>query len=446
MSALAALTDAEVCARLERAMRSAARTGTGTKARQGRGVAEEQATALRAEMGERIASGRWAAWHRLSIDVTPTRREADAVAGTCYRDSRGRWVAEAKVEGRRHRRIGATEAEARAALADVVHRVERGLEARTSSATVEEWMAHVAADVMTTAGLRPNTIAIFRHAMTHIVPVIGHRPIAKVRPADVRSVIAAMQAKNLSPNTIRLARSALLRAMKVAVEDGVIDVNPVVSVKGPRLTTRDATFLEVAEAQKVLIEAAADDYWGDAVALTLLLGLRRGEVLGLGWRDVDLDGDRATLRVRRQLVVHRGAPSLTEPKTDAARRLIVLPTAAVEVLRRRRVRQAEARLAAGQAWRNADDLVFTTGVGSALNPDNFAKATSALCRRAIGRHVHPHALRHSAATLMAAAGVPVKVAQEMLGHSSPVITLAIYSHVLGSSRDEAAVAIDRLLG
>jgi len=102
-------------------------------------------------MGARIASGTWTAWNRLGIDTTPKRRESDSAPGTCYRDSRGRWVAEVTIDGRRHRRIGATERAARDALTEVLDRIDRGLEARSPNVTVADWMEHVAAVVMPTA-------------------------------------------------------------------------------------------------------------------------------------------------------------------------------------------------------------------------------------------------------------------------------------------------------
>ena len=126
-------------------------------------------------------------------------------------------------------------------------------------------------------------------------------------------------------------------------------------------------------------------------------------------------------------------------------RTFVLPDVAVAILRRRRRRQAAAQLAAGEAWRETG-AVFTLGDGGLIHPDNATKATIRLTERALGRRLSPHSLRHSAATFMAMAGVPVKAAQEMLGHADPSITMSVYTHVLAESRSEAAVALDGLFG
>jgi integrase len=174
----------------------------------------------------------------------------------------------------------------------------------------------------------------------------------------------------------------------------------------------------------------------------LATGLRRGEALALHWSDVDLDG--GTLRVRWTLTRTSKGLQLGEPKTDKSRRTVPIPRSAVEVLRAHRIQQAAEQLAAGEAWRDSD-LVFTTEVGTPLEPRNVLRRFETLAQRAGLRDVHLHTLRHSTASFLLAAGTHTKVVQEHLGHSSYAITADIYSHVGPAQQREVADRLDEAL-
>jgi integrase len=167
----------------------------------------------------------------------------------------------------------------------------------------------------------------------------------------------------------------------------------------------------------------------------LATGLRRGEALALHWRDVDLDA--AVVRVRWTLSRTSAGLELGEPKTEKSRRTVSLPVPAVETLRAHRKRQAAEQLAAGGLWQ-PNGLVFTSEIGTPLEPRNVLRRFEALAERAGLRGVHLHTLRHSAASFLLAAGTHTKVVQEHLGHSSYTITADIYSHVAPAQQREAA--------
>ena len=180
--------------------------------------------------------------------------------------------------------------------------------------------------------------------------------------------------------------------------------------------------------------------------LALALGLRRGEVLGLAWSDLALDGDAPTLTVRRQLRRGRKGTgvALGEVNTAGSRRTLHLPAQVVDVLRAHRRRQAGERLSRGEAWRDENGLVFTTPLGTPVDPDNFKHYVSKLCRDAGLGHWSPHELRHSCASLLAM-GVPLEVVSETLGHSSIRVTKDVYGHMLPAARAAAAEAMGRAL-
>ncbi|MCJ7630519.1 MAG: site-specific integrase [Longimicrobiales bacterium] len=189
----------------------------------------------------------------------------------------------------------------------------------------------------------------------------------------------------------------------------------------------------------------------------LLTGrLRRGEALGLRW--TDLEGDR--LRVQRSLT-RRGVQGwkLTEPKTDRARRTVVLPPVAVKALQAHKKRQAEERPKAGKAWKD-HGFMFTTGTGEPMDQinlyrQNFQRVLQAAdlgtwegegrTRRFVPTF-NMYALRHTAASLALRAGVNVKVVSAMLGHASVTLTLDTYTHLIESQQEDVADRMEMVLG
>src|SRR5262249_7127021 len=169
---------------------------------------------------------------------------------------------------------------------------------------------------------------------------------------------------------------------------------------------------------------------------------RRGEMLGLYWDCIDLDG--AQLTIVRQLQRIRGAGlQLTDTKTRKGRRTIPLPQYAVKALRAHRARQLEERLATGPEWQD-NDLVFAGSTGGYANMTGLHMTFKRLLKKAGLPAVRFHDLRHSAASLMLAQGVPLKVIQEILGHSSIAVTSGFYAHLGEQLKRDAADAMDRV--
>jgi integrase len=169
-------------------------------------------------------------------------------------------------------------------------------------------------------------------------------------------------------------------------------------------------------------------------------GMRRGELLGLRWSDVDLDAGR--IAVRQQLLRGGERIAFGPPKTKAGRRSIKLDTVTVDVLRSHRAHQNEhGRLKLGQAYRSDLDLVFARLDGSAHDPDVVSQQFEAASKRAGVKRIRFHDIRHTHASLALQAGIHPKVVQERLGHSSIAVTLDRYSHVIPALQEDAAARI-----
>ena len=179
--------------------------------------------------------------------------------------------------------------------------------------------------------------------------------------------------------------------------------------------------------------------------LALATGMRKGEFLGLKWRDLNAG---ILLQVRR--MISRIPSSMgkglveAEPKTKKSRRSIVLPSFVLEALQQHRLRQQEERAKAGTNWRERD-LIFCASSGMPLNPNHVLEALKRGLKEAGLPSIRFHDLRHSAATLLLSLGVHPKVVQELLGHSQISMTLDIYSHVLPTMQKEAMERLTKAL-
>jgi integrase len=282
-----------------------------------------------------------------------------------------------------------------------------------------------------------------RHVEQYWKPTIGKVELTKLSLADVKRGMTALEDRGLSATTVRSARVTLRRALGDAQRDGLINRNVAALTRPPSVERHEMRAMTKSEVAR-LLAASADDQFGPLFALAIGSGLRLGEILALSWDDVDLDERKLT--VRRTLARGSGNDyDFAEPKTKRSRRTVMLPSMAVDALKRQKVRQAEARLAVGPAWQDRRNLVFTDVVGRPVVPGNVSKSFRATADK-LGIPVRFHDTRHTAASLMLAAGVPLKVVSETLGHASIVVTADVYAHVTPDLKREAADAMDRALG
>lgn len=258
----------------------------------------------------------------------------------------------------------------------------------------------------------------------HIAPAWGRVPLAEVAPADVAAWLGRLTASGLAASTVRYVHRVLSLALAYAVLDGRLSRNPAEGVPLPRAKPRPKRFLSHAEVERLAVEC------GEYAPLIYVLGyggLRWGEAAAL--RVGDLDLMRRRVHVHRAMAEVRGAAVVGTPK-DHERRDVPVPAFLVD------------QLAAAVAGRAVDALVFPAPGGGFLRNGNFRRNVfDAAALRAGVAGVTPHGLRHTAASLAIAAGATVVLVQRMLGHSSPSVTLDVYSHLFADDLDTVA---DRL--
>lgn len=349
-------------------------------------------------------------------------------------------------DGRRRRPAftGRTRREVQQAIARAIAERESGFGARPSerlstAAYLEQWLGKSAP-----ASLRPRTLAGYRSiARRHLVPGIGHVPLAKLNGAHVQELVNQLVAAGASPQTVRNVHAVLRRALGQAVRWGILSRNPAAAVDLPAARGFDVRALGVDDARAVL-DAVRGDQLEPLVTLALATGLRQGEALAMRWADVELEA--AQLTVRHTLHRAGGSVFLAEPKTRRSRRTVTLPAFAVTALRRQRDWfQAQQRLLAGSDWQEGG-YVFTTARGTPMHGSDVTRRLQRRLAAAELPRMRFHDLRHGAATLLLAQGVHPRVVMETLGHSTIAVTMNVYSHVVPALQREAADRLDAALG
>jgi integrase len=279
----------------------------------------------------------------------------------------------------------------------------------------------------------------------HIIPELGRRKLKDLSRDDIRRLYRKKRDEGLSNRSLEYIHTSLHRALKDAKNDHKINDNPTDSVR-PHKTLEGAAKESKAldPSQVVVLLSAASGSRSEALYIVAIhTGLRRGEILGLKWSEVDLEA--GTLSVKRSLDVDG---TFKTPKNPASRRSLKLTHRALAALKAHKARQSEERLKSGDVWQD-NNLVFPNTIGKPMNAGNFYRREfQPLLERAglAGEGFTFHSLRHTFATTLAANGVNPATAQKMLGHSDVRMTLAIYTHATDGMQDAATAALESAFG
>ncbi|MEM7093674.1 MAG: site-specific integrase [Actinomycetota bacterium] len=341
-----------------------------------------------------------------------------------------------------------TRADAERAVADEIQKLSTNSYVQRSTMTVERFLVDqwLPAAKQT---LRPSTYSSYeRNIRLHVLPVIGGVRVQDLLAPMLNDLYRQLADKSpttenaLSPKSIRHVHTTLRKALADGMRWGVIERNAAELADPPPLKRREMNTWTVDECQRFLAHIAGHDT-EPLFVLALTTGMRRGEICGLRWRDIDFDAAR--LSVRQTLNSVEYGLVFGEPKSARSRRSVPLPELALDHVRRRREVQDGWRKVIGRGW-PAHDLVFTYEDGRPLHPDALSDAFKRLVKSSGLRRIRLHDCRHTYATIALENGVPIKVISEVLGHSSPAFTMDVYSHVTPAMMEDLARKVGEILG
>jgi integrase len=332
-------------------------------------------------------------------------------------------------------------------LAEMVHEIVGGTFFEPSRMSVgeflDQWLGQTA------GGLTARTRERYRSIIDrHLKPALGRIALAKLTPLHLQAYYTEALKNGrtdgtgaLSPATVLKHHHILHRALRQAVRWQLIARNPADAVEPPRALRTEMRALDSAQTA-ALLAAAADTRLAMPILLAVSSGMRRGELLGLRWRDVDLVA--GTVAVRQTINETSEGIAFAGPKTTKSRRVLPIGATTVAALKRYRAEQDERRLTMGARY-HAADLVFCLPDGSPWSPSAFSLAFGRLLRKTELPRIRFHDLRHTHASQLLAQGVHPKIVSERLGHANIGITLDTYSHVLPGLQQEAVAAYDEAL-
>lgn len=343
-----------------------------------------------------------------------------------------------------------TKRDALAALNEAQGALQRGLYVEPSKLSmrtflIDHWLPAIE------AGLRQSTLQGYRSAITnYVLPRLGDTRLQALTPDQLNAFYGELLRAGrrdgktgLSPKTVHNVHVLLHKALHDAVRWSYLPRNVAEYSDPPKQTSSGKAMRTWAPAElRSFLEYVQDDAYYAAWVLAANTGMRRGEVLGVRWQDIDFD--RRRLAIRQTIISIDYRVEIGEPKTARGRRSVALDSGTVTALRAHRVKQNQLKLMLGEAWQD-NDLVFCRDDGTPVHPDRFTQMFDKHVRDSGLPRIRLHDLRHTHATLALAAGIHPKVVSERLGHSTVAFTMDVYSHAIPSMEAEAAETIARLV-
>jgi integrase len=329
-------------------------------------------------------------------------------------------------------------------LAEAMGDAAKGIVVDDKNLTVGEYLDHFLEDVQR-GSVRESTYSRDKYLLTnHAKPTLGRVKLKNLGAMHLQRLYREKQDAGLSPSTVLKLHHILHKALSQAVKWDLIPRDPADAVKAPTPTPKEMHPLCSEEARR-LLEAAKGNRLEALYVLAVTTGMRRGELLGLKWSDVDIENARLSIRRTLTRIENGKRVALGDTKNRKSRRTVRLTQRATEALRSHLERQLGEIEAAGDLYGD-QGLVFTTEAGTPINPSNLRQRSFApLLIKAGLPHIRFHDLRHTCATLLLSKGVHPKFVQELLGHATIAITLDTYSHVMPGMGDHTATAMEDAL-
>jgi integrase len=341
-----------------------------------------------------------------------------------------------------------TRREAEVARAKLIDELHSGTYVSPTRTTLSEWAIDSWLPTMETR-IKPSTLHSYRRNLEiHVLPALGGKPLQQITPVMLNKLYATLasptsEREALSAKTISYIHTIVHKSLSDALDAELLQRNPAERAKPPRPHRRAASDIQAWNPEELgaFLTAVGQERLSAIWRLAAMTGMRRGEVLGLRWSDIDLNAAR--LSVRHGVVAVGYAVVESTPKSHNAR-VIDLDAETVAQLRAHRGGQDQERGEWGADYQERD-LVVAKENGEPIHPHTFSQSFARLIAKAGLRPIRLHDLRHTHATLALKAGVPVKVISERLGHESPAFTLKQYAHVIPGMQAEAAAQVAAMI-
>lgn len=360
--------------------------------------------------------------------------------GSVYMRKDGRAAASVMYEGKRITKYGKTKTEAKQKLDVYLADLKAGKVVIGPKQTVEQYLTHWLEDEHRLQ-IGPATLQQYRSTLrVHLIPAFGHIQLDQLKREQVQALCAAKLDSGLAPRSVHIIYSVLSRALTAAVENGILARNVCKNVVLPKVPRKKHDVLDKGQVQR-LVEAARGRRLWFLLLMALTTGARVGELLALHWEDVDLESRRVNIHRTVSRIIGIGQLERLQPKSLSGRRRVILAQVVIDGIEDQKTYIAVLKERAGARWKDLN-LVFPNKNGSYLKIDQVEQELKAVLAAAGLSERTFHKLRHSAATILFAAGVNPKVVQEMLGHSDISMTLGLYGDVLPDMQQEVAHIMD----
>jgi integrase len=378
--------------------------------------------------------------------------------GTITRRKDGRWEArislgrDATGKVKRITLYGKTRQEVADKLTKTLHDKQQGTVIAPHKLTLGEWLETWLQEYKRQR-IRPSTFDSYEIIVKrYVIPVIGHIALRDLRPDHLQGYYNEKAQHGLAASTIQLHHRIVSNALAQAEKNQLVMRNVCRLTELPRQPRREMRTLTIKQVTAQLLSVLQGDRLYAAFLTFFMTGLRRGELLGLRWQDVDLTA--GILQVRQILVriYNRGTQgegrktrlAFHEPKTEKSRRSVPIPEACLAALKSHKAHQAEEKILLGPGYQD-NGLVFAQAHGGPIDPRSMDRYFAQALKRADLPAIRLHDARHTFATWMLEQGVSPKVVQTMLGHSSIRMTLDVYSHVSLELEKQAAATLNAAL-
>jgi integrase len=347
----------------------------------------------------------------------------------------------------RYRSFKGTKREAAAQLIRLKAEADKGQDIDLSKVTLSEFLDRW--ETWAETQVSAKTLERYKElAAHHVRPHLGGMRIQKLRPVNFAELYGKLQrakkdgGAGLAPRTVGHVHRFMHRALRSAMQWGLLSANPVATAEPPRVSRTEIEILAPSQVKTVL-DALRGGPLHIIAILGLATGMRRGEIVALRWGDVDLDAGK--IRVERSLEQTNAGLALKAPKTKAGRRAISIPASVTAELRRHWREQQEMRLQLGLGRADDEDLTFPKLDGSAWPPDSLTSEWARAIRILKLPKVTLHALRHTHVSQLIAAGLDAVSVSRRIGHSNPTVTLGVYAHLFGNTDEKAAAVVEAAL-